>query len=98
VLEIDIEGHADETGTDEHNLILSRLRANAVKAIIVEYGVEEKRITTHAYGESRPKVPGHTEEQFRQNRRVEFTVTRSRARPQELKPGLKAPAPAGGAP
>jgi OOP family OmpA-OmpF porin len=86
VLEIDIEGHADETGTSAHNLVLSRNRANAVKTLIVKYGVDPKRITTHAYGETRPKVPGHAEEQLRQNRRVEFTVTRSRARATELKP------------
>jgi len=86
VLEIDIEGHADETGTTAHNLTLSRDRANAVKALIVKYGVDATRITTHAYGESRPKVPGHAEEQLRQNRRVEFTVTRSRARATELTP------------
>jgi OmpA-OmpF porin, OOP family len=97
VLEVDIEGHADETGTSEHNLMLSRQRAEAVKRVIVQYGVAEKRITTHSYGESRPKVPGHAEEQLRQNRRVEFTVTRSRARPQELTPSAS-PAPPGGTP
>jgi len=86
VLEIDIEGHADETGSDEHNLLLSRNRANSVKHLLVESGVDPKRITTHAYGESRPRVPGHAEEQLRQNRRVEFTVTRSRARAPELLP------------
>jgi outer membrane protein OmpA-like peptidoglycan-associated protein len=91
VLEVDIEGHADETGTDEHNLVLSRQRAEAVKRIIVQYGVDQKRITTHAYGETRPRVPGHAEEQRRQNRRVEFTVTRSRARPLELTPSAKPP-------
>jgi outer membrane protein OmpA-like peptidoglycan-associated protein len=95
VLEIDIEGHADETGTSAHNLILSRNRADAVKQLIVKYGVDPQRITTHAYGESRPKVPGHAEEQLRQNRRVEFTVTRSRARATELKPASDAVAPAG---
>jgi OOP family OmpA-OmpF porin len=98
VLEVDIEGHADETGTTEHNAILSRERAAAVKRIIVQYGVDEKRITTHSYGESRPKVPGHAEEQLRQNRRVEFTVTRSRARPQELTPGVQPPNTPGGTP
>ncbi len=87
VLEIDIEGHADETGTDAHNLVLSRNRAEAVKRLLVTYGVESLRITTHAYGESRPKVAGHAEEQRKQNRRVEFTVTRARARPVELRPG-----------
>jgi OOP family OmpA-OmpF porin len=89
VLEVDIEGHADETGTNEHNLVLSRQRAEAVKRIIVQYGVDQKRITTHAYGETRPRVPGHAEEQRRENRRVEFTVTRSRARPLELTPSAK---------
>jgi OmpA-OmpF porin, OOP family len=98
VLEVDIEGHADETGTSEHNLVLSRQRADSVKRLIVQYGVDEKRITTHSYGETRPRVPGHAEEQLKQNRRVEFTVTRSRARPQELKPGANPPVPAGGTP
>jgi OOP family OmpA-OmpF porin len=93
VLEIDIEGHADETGTSAHNLVLSRDRADAVKVLIVKYGVDRTRITTHAYGESRPKVPGHAEEQLRQNRRVEFTVTRSRARATELAPAAKAAVP-----
>jgi OOP family OmpA-OmpF porin len=99
VLEVDIEGHADETGTTDHNFVLSRQRADSVKRIIVQYGVEEKRITTHAYGETRPRVPGHAEEQLKENRRVEFTVTRSRARPQELTPATAPappPAPAGG--
>ena len=86
VLEVDIEGHADETGTSAHNLVLSRTRADAVKLMLVKYGIDPKRITTHAYGEKRPKVPGHAEEQLRQNRRVEFTVTRSRARATELNP------------
>jgi OmpA-OmpF porin, OOP family len=98
VLEVDIEGHADETGTSEHNLILSRQRADAVKALVVKFGVDPKRITTHAYGETRPRVPGHAEEQLKQNRRVEFTVTRSRARPQELKPTETSKPGAGGTP
>jgi len=89
VLEIDIEGHADATGTTAHNLVLSRNRAEAVKRLVVQYGVDPKRITTHAYGESRPKVPGHAEEQLKQNRRVEFTVTRSRARAAELNPSAQ---------
>jgi outer membrane protein OmpA-like peptidoglycan-associated protein len=95
VLEIDIEGHADETGTSAHNLILSHNRAQSVKRLLVMFGVEQERITTHSYGETRPKVPGHAEEQHRQNRRVEFTVTRSRARAAELKPAAAPAVPVG---
>jgi outer membrane protein OmpA-like peptidoglycan-associated protein len=95
VLEIDVEGHADETGTDEHNLALSKARALTVRRLLIVFSVDEKRIVTHAYGESRPKVVGHTEEQFRQNRRVEFTVTRARARHEELSSGGRMTSPAG---
>jgi len=95
VLEVDIEGHADETGTDAHNLVLSRHRAEAVKDILVENGVDPTRISTRAYGESRPRVSGHAEEQLRQNRRVEFTVTRSRARRSDLKEAVAPAVPAG---
>jgi OOP family OmpA-OmpF porin len=96
IIEIDIEGHADETGTEAHNMELSRMRAYSVKQALKEFGVDPKRMTTHSYGESRPRVQGHAEESLRQNRRVEFTVTRSRAKPQELSPqspGAASPAP-----
>jgi outer membrane protein OmpA-like peptidoglycan-associated protein len=95
VLEIDIEGHADETGTSEHNLLLSRLRAESVKRLLMDFGVDAQRMVTHAYGESRPRVLGHTEAQFRQNRRVEFLVTRSRPRQEELSSGASVASPGG---
>jgi OOP family OmpA-OmpF porin len=91
IIEIDIEGHADESGSEEHNMVLSRDRAASVKQLLVRFGIDDKRITSHAYGESRPRVPGHAEEARRQNRRVEFTVTRSRAKPKELTPTAPAP-------
>jgi OOP family OmpA-OmpF porin len=84
VLEVDIEGHADERGSDEHNMILSRARAETVRRLLVQFDVSSKRIVTHAYGESRPRALGHTELEFRQNRRVEFTVTRARPRQEEV--------------
>ncbi len=84
VLEFDIEGHADETGTVDHNLMLSRERAASVKRLLVQYSVDGARITTHAYGYAAPKVSGHTEEQRAQNRRVEFTIVK--ARPMQTAP------------
>jgi len=78
ITEIDIEGHADARGTPEHNLVLSRDRAASVKRLLLQFGVAAGRITTHAYGDARPKVAGVAEEARGQNRRVEFTVTRTR--------------------
>ncbi len=74
IVEIDIEGHADEQGTEFYNMDLSRERAVAVRELLMRYGVAPSRLATRAYGESRPRVPGHDEESHRQNRRVEFVV------------------------
>jgi OmpA-OmpF porin, OOP family len=78
LLEINIEGHADETGSTEHNLILSAARSESVKQLLVHFGVQADRLTTQAFGEDRPRAAGHTEVELRENRRVEFTVVRSR--------------------
>lgn len=78
ILEIDIEGHADFVGTTEHNQRLSFERAEAVRRLLVQFGVDGKRITTRGYGKQRPRVQGFGEEQRRVNRRVEFTITKSR--------------------
>jgi outer membrane protein OmpA-like peptidoglycan-associated protein len=52
-----LEGHADAMGTREYNLVLSRRRAETVARELIEQGVQRKRITVEAYGESRPVAP-----------------------------------------
>jgi outer membrane protein OmpA-like peptidoglycan-associated protein len=79
VLEIEIEGHADERGTEAHNLALSRDRALAVRKLLQHFGVEFGRMTVRGFGTSKPRLEGHTEAQFRENRRVEFIVVRADA-------------------
>jgi len=76
--QVDITGHADERGAEEYNIRLSQDRAQAVKALLVRFGVEDKRVTTVGYGNTRPRVPGHSEHEWRQNRRVEFIITKVR--------------------
>jgi len=82
--EVDIEGHADQTGTPEHNLDLSKARADSVKKLLVYFGVAEARVKTHAYGQSKPRAAGSSQQDLQANRRVEFTITRMHAAP---KPG-----------
>ena len=76
---VDIAGHADERGTDHFNDVLSRRRARAVRALLVRFGVDPARLVTESFGESRPRAPGHTEDDWRQNRRVELTLVRADA-------------------
>jgi peptidoglycan-associated lipoprotein len=75
-LEIQIEGHCDERGSDEYNLALGNRRAAAIKRYLVEHGIAESRITIISYGEERPAESGHDEEAWARNRRGEFRVTR----------------------
>jgi len=74
--QVDVDGYADQIGSEEYNLELSRMRAENVKAWLLRYGVAS-RCETHGFGESSPRVKGHTVEELQGNRRVEFYVKRS---------------------
>jgi outer membrane protein OmpA-like peptidoglycan-associated protein len=74
---VNIAGHADERGSDEYNLALSHARARSVRALLVRFGVPPARLSAEAFGESKPRSPGHTEDDWRQNRRVEFVILRA---------------------
>jgi len=66
-----IAGHTCDLGDAEHNMELSRERADAVKNYLVAQGVDPERLITTGYGETSPIVPNTSEEQRRKNRRVE---------------------------
>lgn len=71
-----IEGHCDERGTVEYNLVLGQRRAEAVKTYLKELGIEENRMRTISYGKERPLDPAHTEEAWSKNRRAHFEIER----------------------
>lgn len=70
-LKVDVAGHTDWVGTDGYNQGLSERRANVVKQYLLRKGVDGGRITTQAYGESRPKATNETDEGRALNRRGE---------------------------
>lgn len=70
-LKIDLSGHTDWIGTEGYNQALSERRADAVKQYLTRKGVAADRITTHAYGESKPVADNTTAEGRALNRRVE---------------------------
>jgi OOP family OmpA-OmpF porin len=69
---IEISGHTDSTGTPQHNLELSRRRAEAAAAYLVANGVQPARFTTIGYGRSRPIASNATDDGRQANRRTEF--------------------------
>lgn len=75
-LKIIVEGHCDERGTVEYNLVLGQKRAESVKSYLVKAGIDEKRIRTISYGKEVPIDPGHNEAAWAKNRRVHFELTK----------------------
>jgi outer membrane protein OmpA-like peptidoglycan-associated protein len=74
---IEVEGHTDERAPDDHNLQLSRDRANSVMQALVQRRVAPGRMVPAGYGEYCPIDPGHTEDAWRQNRRVQVFIIRT---------------------
>ncbi len=71
-LQIVIEGHCDERGTNEYNLALGDERANTTEGYLEKRGVPTKRMRTVSFGEERPLDKGHGESAWYMNRRAEF--------------------------
>ncbi len=69
-----IEGHTDSTGEYEHNLTLSRQRAQSVANHLAIQKVNAARFTIMGYGEEQPVAPNETEEGRQLNRRVEIGI------------------------
>lgn len=74
---IRIEGHTDDVGDAQDNLILSQDRADAVRLYLISKGVRKERLTAAGYGEERPVASNETSEGRAENRRVEFVIVES---------------------
>lgn len=69
-----LEGHTDSTGTEEHNLTLSKQRAQSVANYLAQSKVNPTRFTIMGYGESQPISTNDTAEGRQLNRRVDLGI------------------------
>ena len=74
---IALDAHTDDRGTEDYNVGLSRRRGEAVSRVLRDLGVPLELIRISAYGESRPAMPGETDEARSRNRRVEVRIVGS---------------------
>lgn len=65
-----VEGHTDQTGSEQYNLQLSERRANAVKNALVQKGIDPARISAVGMGECCPVSSDNAA-----NRRVAMVLT-----------------------
>jgi peptidoglycan-associated lipoprotein len=77
-----LEGHTDERGSREYNIGLGERRAQAVRRALMLQGALDGQLSTVSYGEERPAAPGHDEEAWAKNRRVEIVYLAGGAQPQ----------------
>ncbi|HYH82659.1 MAG TPA: OmpA family protein [Longimicrobium sp.] len=70
-----IEGHADQRGSTEYNLALGQRRAEAVRAYLLNLGIDGGRLSTVSYGKERLLMEGEDDDSMARNRRAEFAVT-----------------------
>jgi outer membrane protein OmpA-like peptidoglycan-associated protein len=71
---VQIEGFTDSVGTDSYNEDLSQRRADAVKAALINRGIEPSRIGTEGYGKAYPVANNNDSGGRQLNRRVEVVI------------------------
>ncbi|MDP4199236.1 MAG: OmpA family protein [Bacteroidota bacterium] len=71
---LEIAGHTDSLGSEQHNQQLGKSRAEAVREYLVQQGIEGSRLTAKSYGSSKPVATNATDEGRAMNRRVEFVI------------------------
>ena len=71
-LKVVVEGNADERGSAEYNVALGQRRADSVSKIMTLLGISSDRIETVSLGKEKPKVVGHDESAWSQNRRSDI--------------------------
>lgn len=69
-----IEGHTDNTGIEDQNVILSTERAKSVEEQLMARGIDESRLQVTGFGSANPISTNNSEEGRALNRRIEFVI------------------------
>ena len=74
IKQLRVEGHADASDDAEGDNVLSRDRAEAVRAYLIERGVRSNRLVSMGYGRSKPLSQGRDKRSRIRNGRIEFSI------------------------
>jgi outer membrane protein OmpA-like peptidoglycan-associated protein len=73
-----VYGYTDDVGTQDYNLKLSGRRAQTVRDVLVQTGINSGLITAKGFGKSDPRAKGDSSQARATNRRVEIGIVDSR--------------------
>ncbi|MFA6033174.1 MAG: OmpA family protein, partial [Myxococcota bacterium] len=74
IKKVKIEGHTDDKGVREANIVLSRERANSVRNYLIKWGLKPELLEAEGFGPDRPIESNKTTRGCEANRRVEFIL------------------------
>ena len=69
-----VQGHSDEPGSDEFNFALGDRRAGIVKSFLIEAGIDRDRMAAVSYGREKPAETDQDESSRPKNRRVHIAI------------------------
>jgi peptidoglycan-associated lipoprotein len=75
-IEVVVEGHCDDRGSEEYNLALGTSRAESLKHALLQQGVPENHIKTISYGKEKPLCTQDNDQCWQQNRVDHFAMAR----------------------
>ena len=73
-ISLQINGHTDDLGAEQNNLLLSERRAQEVVNYLIELGIAPERLQAKGFGETQPKVANTSSENRAKNRRTDFEI------------------------
>lgn len=76
-LRVRVEGHADERGPIDYNRRLGQKRAENVRQTLIGHGVPENRVGIRSLGEQKPRMKGHDEASWAENRRADLVYDKA---------------------
>jgi outer membrane protein OmpA-like peptidoglycan-associated protein len=71
---IEVMGHTDNTGSEQHNQLLSDRRARSVTDYLASREINSVRLEAYGYGEGYPVSSNDTDQGRAKNRRVEIAL------------------------
>jgi peptidoglycan-associated lipoprotein len=69
---VTVEGNCDERGSREYNLALGQRRSEGVVKMMSLLGAKQNQMEAVSFGSEKPKVQGHDETSWSENRRSDI--------------------------